>query len=177
MQGFHFRHLLKPDCEPIQRTAAYLNREPVADPAAQGSSNESQTVMPGAGVEPARGCPRGILSPLRLPVPPPGRAGERKFTGVDGAGRRGCKRSGGWSRNRTGVHGFAGRCITTLPPRQGGCDTRGRRLRSDPRCPNGSAWRKRAALRHAIEAGHTGRGSGDRSGPTNQEGKASLQRS
>ena len=29
--------------------------------------------MPRAGVEPARGCPRGILSPLRLPIPPPGR--------------------------------------------------------------------------------------------------------
>ena len=28
--------------------------------------------MPRAGVEPARGCPRGILSPLRLPIPPPG---------------------------------------------------------------------------------------------------------
>ena len=24
---------------------------------------------------------------------------------------------GGGGRNRTGVHGFAGRCITTLPPR------------------------------------------------------------
>src|SRR5262245_10408552 len=23
---------------------------------------------------------------------------------------------GGWGRDRTGVHGFAGRCITTLPP-------------------------------------------------------------
>ncbi len=28
--------------------------------------------MPGAGLEPARGFPRGILSPLRLPVSPPG---------------------------------------------------------------------------------------------------------
>ena len=28
-------------------------------------------------------------------------------------------RFGGGGRNRTGVHGFAGRCITTLPPRQG----------------------------------------------------------
>jgi antirestriction protein ArdC len=28
--------------------------------------------------------------------------------------------TGGGGRNRTGVHGFAGRCITTLPPRQGG---------------------------------------------------------
>ena len=26
--------------------------------------------------------------------------------------------TGGGGRNRTGVHGFAGRCITTLPPRQ-----------------------------------------------------------
>ena len=30
-------------------------------------------VVPGAGLEPARGEPRGILSPLRLPVPPPRR--------------------------------------------------------------------------------------------------------
>ena len=29
--------------------------------------------------------------------------------------------SGGGGRNRTGVHGFAGRCITTLLPRQGFC--------------------------------------------------------
>ena len=27
--------------------------------------------MPRAGIEPARGYPRGILSPLRLPIPPP----------------------------------------------------------------------------------------------------------
>ena len=31
-----------------------------------------EKVVPGAGVEPARGCPRGILSPLRLPISPPG---------------------------------------------------------------------------------------------------------
>ena len=29
-------------------------------------------MVPRAGVEPARSCPRGILSPLRLPVSPPG---------------------------------------------------------------------------------------------------------
>ncbi|SOY47685.1 hypothetical protein CBM2589_B200019 [Cupriavidus taiwanensis] len=29
--------------------------------------------------------------------------------------------TGGGGRNRTGVHGFAGRCITTLPPRQVTC--------------------------------------------------------
>ena len=28
--------------------------------------------MPGAGLEPARVLTRGILSPLRLPIPPPG---------------------------------------------------------------------------------------------------------
>ena len=28
--------------------------------------------MPRAGVEPARDCSRGILSPLRLPISPPG---------------------------------------------------------------------------------------------------------
>ena len=29
------------------------------------------------------------------------------------------KEYGGWGRNRTGVDGFAGRCITTLPPSLG----------------------------------------------------------
>ncbi len=32
--------------------------------------------MPGAGLEPARGFPQGILSPLRLPISPP-RLGRR----------------------------------------------------------------------------------------------------
>ena len=31
---------------------------------------------------------------------------------------------GGWSRNRTGVNGFAGRCITTLPSSQNICSTK-----------------------------------------------------
>ena len=60
--------------------------------------------MPGAGLEPARSYPRGILSPLCLPIPPPGPGRGAKY--------------GGWGRNRTGVDGFAGRCITTLPPSQ-----------------------------------------------------------
>ncbi len=29
-------------------------------------------LVPGAGLEPARSCLRGILSPLCLPIPPPG---------------------------------------------------------------------------------------------------------
>ena len=65
-------------------------------------------MVPGAGLEPARGCPREILSLLRLPISPSGRCSER----VDAHG------NGGWSRNRTGVHGVAVRCITTLPPRR-----------------------------------------------------------
>ena len=37
------------------------------------------TSVPGAGFEPAWGCPQGILSPLRLPVSPPG----PELTGAD----------------------------------------------------------------------------------------------
>ena len=33
-------------------------------------------MVPGIGIEPIRGCPRGILSPLRLPVPPSRQDGE-----------------------------------------------------------------------------------------------------
>ena len=61
-------------------------------------------MVPGAGLEPARSYPRGILSPLRLPISPPGQGELCLFV------------LGGWGRNRTGVHGFAGRCMTTLPP-------------------------------------------------------------
>ena len=35
---------------------------------------------------------------------------------------------GGWGRNRTGIDGFAGRCITTLPPSLGGYVGRGTRF-------------------------------------------------
>ena len=33
---------------------------------------EKRDMVPGAGLEPARSYPRGILSPLCLPIPPPG---------------------------------------------------------------------------------------------------------
>ena len=46
-----------------------------------------------------QGLRRRILSPLCLPISPPGLVGQ------------------GASRNRTDVHGFAVRCITTLPSR------------------------------------------------------------
>ncbi len=66
-------------------------------------------MVPGAGVEPARCYHRGILSPLRLPISPPGH----------------CQSYGGWGRNRTGVHGVAVRCMTTLPPSHLCCQRKG----------------------------------------------------
>lgn len=33
-------------------------------------------MVPGAGIEPARPCGQGILSPLRLPIPPSGQTRE-----------------------------------------------------------------------------------------------------
>jgi hypothetical protein len=55
-------------------------------------------MVPEAGLEPAHSYKRGILNPLCLPIPPLGRCG-------------------GGSRSRTEVHGFAIRCIATLPTR------------------------------------------------------------
>ena len=67
-------------------------------------------MVPGAGIEPAwRVKLRGILSPLRLPVSPPGH-----FNNDNNL--KNYFYFGGWGRNRTGVRGFAGRCMTTLPP-------------------------------------------------------------
>jgi hypothetical protein len=71
------------------------------------SGSGAADVVPGAGIEPARPFSLGILSPLCLPVSPPGQS------------RIVAEKSGGGGRNRTGVHGFAGRCMTTLPPRRG----------------------------------------------------------
>ena len=57
-------------------------------------------MVPGAGIEPARRCQRGILIPLCLPISPlgPGRI----------------KKIGGAFRSRTGLGGFAIRYITAL---------------------------------------------------------------
>jgi hypothetical protein len=46
----------------------------VAGDASQNVTKGLFWCVPGAGVEPAWGFPRGILSPLRLPISPPGRA-------------------------------------------------------------------------------------------------------
>ena len=74
----------------------------------------------------------GLLSDFGAPgrtrtgTPPFGIAADFKSavsTGfTTGAGTARCgnaRRTGGGGRNRTGVHGFAGRCITTLSPRRG----------------------------------------------------------
>ncbi len=56
-------------------------------------------MVPRAGLEPAQPKGRGILNPLCLPISPPG------------------LESGGASRSRTEVNGFAIRCMATLPTR------------------------------------------------------------
>ena len=72
-------------------------------------------MVPGAGIEPARCCHRGILSPLRLPISPPGQGQEQHCNGPCKA-REMMRVYGGRARSRTEVHGFAIRCIATLPP-------------------------------------------------------------
>ena len=76
--------------------------------------------VPGTGFEPVRSCDLGILSPLCLPVSPPGQS------------RIVAESTGGGGRNRTGVHGFAGRCMTTLPPRPGARSKKGRTPKGSP---------------------------------------------
>ena len=44
-------------------------------------------MVPGAGLEPARGCPREILSLLRLPISPSGQGGSQTPKGVKIAAR------------------------------------------------------------------------------------------
>jgi hypothetical protein len=52
--------------------------------------------------------------------------------------------TGGGGRNRTGVHGFAGRCMTTLPPRQG-------YYTGSRPTPAGSGWRLRRGGTPRVE--------------------------
>ena len=42
-------------------------------------------MVPGAGIEPARSFPRGILSPLRLPISPPGQIRVTGHPGISGS--------------------------------------------------------------------------------------------
>jgi hypothetical protein len=58
-------------------------------------------VVPGAGIEPAQHCCRGILSPLCLPIPPPG------HRMLANAKRSRDLEDGGVTRSRTGLDGFA----------------------------------------------------------------------
>lgn len=61
-------------------------------------------MVPRARIELARPLRRGILNPLCLPISP---SGQRVFLHKH-------QKVGGWSRNRTGVSGFAIRGITIL---------------------------------------------------------------
>ncbi len=58
-------------------------------------------MVPGTGIEPVLPCGKRILSPLRLPVPPPRRC--------DGF----YQKNGGDTRIRTGGEGFADPCLAT----------------------------------------------------------------
>jgi hypothetical protein len=98
-----------------------------------------RVLVPGAGVEPARDArPRRILSPMRLPVPPPRRITERPVQGPascgtsDRPGDRVCGPAGGGDRIRTGDRGFAVLCLSHLatPPHR---SSRGRAPRRP--CP------------------------------------------
>ena len=85
-------------------------------------------MVPGAGIEPARPLSRKILSLVCLPIPPPGLRDSFFIVSIGTY----CVATttlatliinaamyhGGAGRNRTGVDGFAIRCMTTLPPRQ-----------------------------------------------------------
>lgn len=53
-------------CKPYCPQRAHQRKRPLG----QERSFRSKILVPGGGVEPPRGCPRRILSPLRLPVPP-----------------------------------------------------------------------------------------------------------
>src|SRR5690606_17199355 len=86
-------------------------------------------MVPGTGIEPVRCFHRGILSPLRLPISPPGPGcygkivtrylGIWRWSNLAGSAHKLAGADfGGWGRNRTGVRGVAVRCITTLPPSQ-----------------------------------------------------------
>src|SRR5512139_1101271 len=100
---------------------------------------------------------RRILSPLCLPVSPPRRLSDLDSVSVEfasGARPPEARRAdqppevhvrrtkcdaytegdvlGGGGRNRTGVHGFAVRCMATLPPRQRGLKPKGE-ARGSPR--------------------------------------------
>ncbi len=55
-------------------------------------------MVPGGGIEPPRPRGLGILSPVRLPVPPPGLAGKR----YQKTGSFGTEEDGGGTRIRTG---------------------------------------------------------------------------
>ena len=66
-------------------------------------------MVPGAGLEPARDCSRGILSPLRLPIPPPGLCEVKVYQKTLKV-----PLNGGATRIRTGDQGFAGPCLSHL---------------------------------------------------------------
>ena len=76
----------------------------------------AEEMVPGAGVEPARGLPRGILSPLRLPIPPPGQRKTARcawrLSPESNRGTRLCRPL----HNHSATQPVGGRIIAALPP-------------------------------------------------------------
>ena len=77
------------------------------------------SLVPGTGIEPVHRYRREILSLLCLPISPPGLVTILKQDQKIKAPSALLGKTGGGGRDRTGVNGFAGRCITTLLPRHG----------------------------------------------------------
>lgn len=95
----------------------YVAQSDDADACVGRVAHVTPSLVPGVGIEPTWPRGRGILSPLRLPVSPSGRGAiiaccRQRRCKKEGARRR--LEDGGRGRNRTGVRGFAIRCITTL---------------------------------------------------------------
>ena len=76
-------------------------------------------MVPRAGVEPAQYFYRGILSPLRLPISPPGHSILSTMHKIFSCNIHSTSgENGGGTRSRTEVDGFAIHCIATLLFRQ-----------------------------------------------------------
>ena len=71
------------------------NGGPVAQRVLERYPAHRESLVPGAGLEPARPCGQRILSPLRLPIPPPGCGAGRPSQHSNGAGGSGGKMEAG----------------------------------------------------------------------------------
>jgi hypothetical protein len=96
-------------------------------------------LVPGGGIEPPRPRGLGILSPVRLPVPPPGRAGERyQKTGTSGT-REECPPSLGLHSKSSGRPSYGG--LSSVAPT----------LRFFLHCRSEGGWRRHPDSNRGIK--------------------------